>query len=141
MLISSGCGVGFNENTGGDGGRGDARPVMANVLGYDRVSAEDGDHTDWKSVKLEDAGAVKVTIWWDDPSAVAATLEVRDQLGNAIPGALLKHNPSSRKEVLGPIKLAKGTSFIRVEASKGASVYSLEVQLEEDSPSGGGPDL
>lgn len=124
-IASLGCGTGPDERSGGDAGRGDARPAQLDALLYDRVGVDDGDSTDWKSFKLEEGAKVTINVWWDDPKGVSATLELRDLDAKSV--AKLKHERGAQKETLGPIKLAEGTYFLRFFASSGASVYSFEV--------------
>ena len=133
------CGLGPDERSGGDSGRGDAKAAALETLLYDRVSVDDGDSTDWKSFKLEDPAKVTVKIWWDDPKAVSATIELRDM--DAKPVAKLKHSKSATPENLGPIKLGAGTYFMRIQAGAGASVYSFEISTGSDDEGGGVPDL
>ena len=133
------CGVGFDERSGGDAGRGDARPVVLETLSYDRISADDGDNTDWKSFKLTEAGKVTINVWWDEPAQVKASVEVRDQFGN--PVEALKHKRGEPQEKLGPLKLAEGTYFVRFLADEGASVYSYEIIVGSAAKTPSGPDL
>jgi len=121
----TGCGIGYNEKTGGDAGRGDAQAVKTDALSYDRISALDGDHTDWKTFKLEGGAAVSVNVWWDDPKSVSGSVELRDQFGKSL--GKLSHKKSERKETLGPIKVPEGSYFLQFEAKDGASVYSFEI--------------
>jgi len=119
------CGPGFDESTGGDGSRGEAREVKVDKATDDRVSAEQGDNTDWKKFVLDDEAKVTIHFWWDNPSVKVAT-SLRDELGQKL--ASLKHAGGQREEVLGPVKLKAGTYFIEVAASDGNSVYTFEVQ-------------
>jgi len=137
ILVACG-GLGPDERTGGDGGRGDAQPAAVDQLLYDRLSTEQGDSTDWKKFVIEETAKVSIKVWWDDPKAVAATVEVRDKAGEKIGD--LKHDKNSQSEVLGPLKLKGGTYFLRFKADGGSSVYSYEIS----TGSGGGdaaPDI
>jgi hypothetical protein len=141
-FITVGCGVGFDERTGGDGGRGDAQSIQLGALHFDRVSATDGDHTDWKSFKLDEAQSFRVEIWWDEASSVRATIEARDALGNLIGGSSLVHDRKVSSERTGPIGPLTGNVFLRIQASEGSSVYSLRVTPADGASGGaGGPDL
>lgn len=135
-----GCGTGPDERSGGDAGRGDARPAQIDALLYDRVGVDDGDATDWKSFKLEEAAKVSIGVWWDDPKSVSATVELLDLDAKSV--AKLKHAKGAQKETLGPIKLAEGTYFLRFRAASGASVYSFEISTGADDDGGdAAPDL
>lgn len=133
LLVACG-GLGPDERTGGDGGRGDAQPAALDQLLYDRVSVEQGDSTDWKKFEVEETTKVTIKVWWDDPKAVGATVELRDQGGEKI--ADLKHQRGAQSESLGPVKLKEGAYFLKFRASSGASVYSYEIS----TGSGGGED-
>ena len=138
-VLIAGCGIGYNERSGGDAGRGDAQATKLDALLYDRVSAEDGDHTDWKTFKLESNGTVSVNVWWDDPKSIGGVVEIRDQFGKSL--AKLRHDRSERKETLGPIKLPEGAYFLQFEAKEGASVYSFEVLTGSGGVDDETPDL
>lgn len=139
LVLTAGCGIGYNERSGGDAGRGDAQPARIESLLYDRVSAEDGDHTDWKSFKLESTATISVNVWWDDPKAVGAVVELRDQFGKSL--AKISHDRKQRKETLGPIKLPEGAYFLQFEAKDGASVYSFEILTGSGGVDDETPDL
>ena len=133
------CGTGPDEKSGGDAGRGDARAAQVDVLSYDRVGVDDGDSTDWKSFKLEEGAKVTINVWWDDPKSVGASIELRDMDAKSL--AKLRHDKGAQKEVIGPIKLAEGTYFLRFQASSGASVYSFEISTGADDSGDAVPDL
>lgn len=133
-LLIAGCGIGFNEMTGGDGGRGDARDIVLETLQYDRVDAVRGDHTDWKKFTLEADAKVQINVWWMAPEAVKGTVELRDQRGDLVKA--MKHAPDQRKETIGPLQAEKGTYFIQFSAESGASDYGFEVRILGAASSG-----
>jgi hypothetical protein len=133
------CGIGPDERSGGDAGRGDAQPAQLDTLLYDRVSVDDGDSTDWKSFKLEEGGKVTVNVWWDDPKAVGASVELRDMDAKSL--VKLKHKGGVQQERLGPVKLKEGTYFLRIQASSGGSVYSYEISTGSGDVEDAVPDL
>jgi hypothetical protein len=128
------CGTGFNEMTGGDGGRGDALEVPLATLLYDRVDAERGDHTDWKRFVLEEDTELSIKVWWMAPANVKATVELRDQKGDLVKSA--KHDGGGKTLRLGPVELTEGTYFIQFEAKSGASDYGFELTPKGGSSSG-----
>lgn len=119
------CGPGFDEKTGGDGTRGEAREVRVDAAIDDRVSAEQGDNTDWKKFELDDAAKVTVKFWWDEPG-IKVSITLRDELGQKLTS--MTHASGQREEALGPIKLKGGSYFLEIAAGGGASVYTFEVQ-------------
>jgi len=133
-LLIAGCGIGFNEMTGGDGGRGDARDLALETLQYDRVDAARGDNTDWKKFTLEEDGKVQINVWWMAPEEVKSTVELRDQGGDLVKA--VKHSGDDRKLMVGPQELKKGTYFIEFSATSGASDYGFEVKILGSSSSG-----
>lgn len=139
FVLTAGCGIGYNERSGGDAGRGDAQTIKLDTLLYDRVSAPDGDHTDWKTFKLDSKGAITINLWWDDPKGISAVVELRDQFGKSL--AKLTHDRSQRKETLGPVRLPEGGYFLQIEAKDGASVYSFEVLTGSGGVDDETPDL
>ncbi len=124
-LILGACGPGFDEFTGGDGTRGEAREVAIDSLLDDRVSADEGDHTDWKTFEMDDAARVSVKVWWDDPG-LSAQIAIRDELGQQIKA--FKHVSGQRAEVLGPVSLEEGVYFLEFTAKSGSSVYTYEIE-------------
>ena len=78
-------------------------------------------------------------MWWDEPKAVSATIELRDMDAKAV--AKLKHDKGQKQEKLGPTKLAAGTYFVRIQASSGASVYSYEIVAGTAESPDASPDL
>lgn len=119
------CGPGFDENTGGDGTRGEAREVSVDTLIDDRLSADQGDHSDWKKFAIEGPAKITIRFWWDVPD-VGLSVTLRDELGQKIAG--LAHARGQREEALGPVKLKEGTYFLEVSSTEGATVYTYEIQ-------------
>jgi len=119
------CGPGFDENTGGDGSRGEAREVATDRAIDDRVSTDQGDNTDWKKFSLDSDSKVTVRFWWDEP-AVKVNVTLRDELGVKL--VSLNHARGQREEILGPVKLKEGAYFLEVATSDGESVYTFEIQ-------------
>lgn len=138
-VVAACGGIGPDERSGGDSGRGDAKPAALDTLLYDRVSLEQGDATDWKKFEIEDAVKAKIKLWWDDPKAIGAVVELRDQGGDKI--ADLKHDRTAASEILGPVKLKEGVYFLRVKASGGASVYSYEISTGSGDSGDPVPDI
>ena len=142
VLALGACGASMDEKSGGDELRGSAGEIPVNQPADDRVSAEQGDHTDWKAFALEAAATVKLEIWWDNPQ-VAANVALFDQFGTA--QGRLNHRKGQRKDILGPVPLGEGSWFVRVQATEGASVYTVEVTTSDaprkGSGSGGRPEF
>lgn len=130
------CGPGMDEKSGGDESRGAAKEVKLDEPFDDRVSAEEGDHTDWKTFNLEGQTSVFFQIWWDNKN-VDAAVSVRDQFG-AVQGQLT-HRKGQRKDILGPIVLGEGAWFIEIKAKEGSSVYTMELRTKaaQKTKSGG----
>jgi len=104
----------------------------------DRVSASQGDSTDWKVFELPQPAKVTIDVWWDNPEARLA-LRLRGMGGGQ--ARSLKHTRGVRHESLGPIELPAGKWFLQIEAHSGASVYTLEVTTGASSNGGGLPDF
>lgn len=119
------CGVGFDSKSGGDNSRSKAAELKLDTPHDDRLSAEEGDNTDWKVINLEEPAAVTVKIYWDSPNGLDATLLMVSQFDEV--KAQLRHNDGQREELAGPVVLDAGAWFIRVQINGGATVYTLEV--------------
>ena len=137
LTALAGCGPGFDESSGKDSMRGDATEIAIDAPVDDRVSADQGDHTDWKVFELAQATIVKVQIWWDNPD-VEGHLRLRGMGAGA--QQTLKHKPGQKTETLGPIELDAGKWFLEIQAKGGASVYTLQV-LSQGAARRGSSDL
>lgn len=123
-VLVAACGVGFDEHTGGDGTRGEAQAVPVDQPVDDRVSADEGDHTDWKKFQLDAAAKVTVKLWWDNPR-ISASVTLRDELGQRVESVAAS---GSREASLGPVSLEGGTYYLEVVAKSAGSVYTFEIQ-------------
>ena len=123
-----GCGGKLDEHSGGDHVRGKAVDIPLNDTHDDHVSADKGDHTDWKHFVLASPSMLTVNAYWDDPS-VTAVVNVCDQFGGRI--FELKHKSGERENHWKGIKLRDGEYYLEVVASRGTSVYTLEVTQAE----------
>ncbi len=135
LLLAAGCGVAFDEKSGDDAKRGGAVQIPLNAPTDDRVDASGGDHTDWKAFVLEEAAEATLRVWWDSPG-LEATISVRNP--EARSEVSETHRPGSRRDVIGPVQLPAGTYFVQVQATEGASVYTLEVLAGDSAGAGSG---
>ncbi|MCB9728370.1 MAG: hypothetical protein H6744_04435 [Deltaproteobacteria bacterium] len=126
-LPASGCKYVGDKHSGDDATRGGATPVELDVAVDDRLSQKQGDNTDWKTFSLDAPAEVTVDIWWDDPS-IKGSVTLRDQFGARLSG--VSHAQGTRHEVIGPLLVPAGQSFVEVFLSRGASVYTLEVRAK-----------
>ena len=104
--------------------RGKAVEIKLNTTHDDSISADEGDHTDWKSFALGGTTSLTINAYWDDPS-VESIINVRDQFGGRV--FELKHSSGERENHWRGIKLREGSYFLEVVASRGSSVYTLEI--------------
>ncbi len=135
LAALSGCGPGFDELSGDDKSRAGAGEVPLNRASWDRVSADAGDNTDWKTFTITEDGSVTVRLWWDDPD-VEGHIVVRDAQARA--RGEVDKAPRQRMDELGPIGLPAGQYYVHVELSAGTSVYTLEVLTAAKGGAGGG---
>jgi len=140
-LLMSGCVLlglapAFDEKSGDDANRGGAVEMETDKPVDDRVSAPEADNTDWRVFELAQKSKVTITIWWDDPDDLEATVRLRGM--TAAQSRTMKHKDGKRTEKLGPMLLPKGKWFVRVQATDGATVYTLEVKTTEGGGGGGG---
>jgi len=114
----------MDSHSGGDHVRGKAKDITLGGTWDDHISADSGDQTDWKHVVIP--GDMKVTIdaWWDNPS-VGATIYIKDQFGGAV--FELNHERGQRRDNWRNMKLREGEYYLQVVASRGSSVYTLEL--------------
>jgi len=132
-LAASGCGPGPDGASGGDHERAAALPVPFDQPTDDRVSADEGDQTDWKRFHLDGADQVNIAVYWDDPD-VEAAIEVRNVFGNAL--GRREHTKGEAVDRMSAT-LEEGDYFLAVSAEGPGSVYTLEITTGE--PHSGGP--
>lgn len=128
-----GCGPGPDGQSGGDQERAAAVAVPVGQAFDDRVSASEGDRTDWKRFRIEDADQVNVAVYWDDPD-VEASIEVRNAFGNAL--GRREHAKGEPVDRLSAT-LEEGDYFLAITAEGGGSVYTLEITTGEPSTGAG----
>ena len=117
----------MNAESGDDQKRAGAIAAAPSILHHDRVSRGEGDATDWKKFVIANEGtAVQLNIWWDTPE-VEATVSLVDVFGTT--HHTLAHRPGVQREGWAAVPVPAGDWFLRVEASRGASVYTLEWAL------------
>jgi len=139
LSMVMGCGIGFDGASGDDAQRGDAPEATVDQYIDDRVSASEGDHSDWRMFVLEQPSRVTVEIWWDNPD-VDGTLMVRGRRSGSAKER--EHEDGRRHEKLGPINLEDGQWYVRVQATSGSSSYTMRIVTGESTGGGGGlPDF
>jgi hypothetical protein len=137
LLALSGCGPGFDEASGKDGLRGGSAEAAVDTYLDDRVSASEGDHSDWRVFELEQPSAVTVEIWWDNPDA-GGNLLLRGRSSGS--SKTFEHKKGQRSESMGPFDLAEGKWYVRVQSDSGASGYTIRI-VTGTSSGGGLPDF
>jgi hypothetical protein len=132
-VAATGCGPGPDGASGGDQERAAALPVALGQPVDDRVSADDGDRTDWKRFRLDSADQVNIAVYWDDPS-VEAAIEVRNIFGNALGRREhTKGEPVDRMTAT----LDEGDYFLAIIGEGAGSVYTLEITTGAPHSGGG----
>ncbi len=137
LSLSAACGTSYNALTGGDGGRGDATDLQLDVLAWDRVDADAGDHTDWKRLELADDTRLRIRAWTFEPRGFRGAVAIFDERGQRL--ATLKL--AEREQELTTDTLAAGAWFVQVSAEAGAADYGLELTLAAGGSSRRKPSL
>ena len=125
----------MDTNSGGDNVRGKAVELKIGQTHDDFLAADQGDNTDWKKFILSEPSIVALDAYWDQPS-IAVAITVRDQFGGQV--FALNHSAGTAHDHFPGMKLREGDYYLEVIASRGASVYTLE--LDTESGGGGGSD-
>ncbi len=136
-VATTACASTLDKDSGGDHVRGKAVVVKLNETHDDSISADQGDHTDWKKLTLKATTIIDVNVYWDDPS-VRAKVNVKDQFGGQV--YELTHEPGERENHWKGMKLREGDTFLEVVAERGASVYTIELTSGDGADDGGGGD-
>lgn len=131
-----GCKNERDRNSAGDDTRGTHVPVPLGMVVTDEISATYGDHTDWKSFAVPAPGVLAVRVYWDASDKVTnATITVHDKYGIQLAERI--HDPSvAIDEVL--VRVDQGFYFLKIDADRGESIYSVQAQHLLVSPSSDG---
>lgn len=125
-FIAVGCGdveIRPDSRSGADFERAGAQQLFLDKLTDDYVDGPMGDNTDWKYFKVTSKGILELTVFWDSHRDVDAVIDVRDRFGVLIDSR--RHSGELEKDKM-DLKVEPGTHFIRINAEKGASVYTIE---------------
>jgi hypothetical protein len=133
-----GCATTMDSNSGGDNVRGKAVEVKVGQTHDDFISADKGDHTDWKKIVLPEPTVLAIHAYWDDPS-VQVKVTVRDQFGGQV--FALAHSTGAPADHWTGMKLREGDYFLELVSSRGSSVYTLEAEFEGGGGGGGDGDV
>ena len=136
-LFSLGCGAAMDANSGGDHVRGKSAEIKFGQTHDDFISADKGDHTDWKKFVLSEPAVVAIHAYWDEPS-VQIKVMVRDQFGGQV--FSLDHSTGNPADHWTGMKLREGDYYLEVVSGRGSSVYTFELEFEEGGSDGGGSD-
>ena len=109
----------------GDETRSGATEIRPGLTFDDKVAASK-DPSDWKRFRVDSTVQAVVVVHWDNPS-VKGRVSLKDQFGATLAEARQKGGTPSVS--LPETRLQEGTYFVEVAASKGSSVYTLEVRL------------
>ncbi len=133
-FLVSACSTAFDSNSGGDHVRGKAVEIKLGQTHDDFLSAEQGDNPDWKKLIVAEPAMLGIHAYWDEPS-ILATVVVKDQFGGKV--FELQHERGKPADHWTGMKMRAGEYYLEVVATRGASVYTLEVLEEGDAPAGG----
>jgi len=138
-LVSGwGCTVGPDENSGPDKDRGGAIPVTIGQVVSDDLNPEAGDSTDWKSFAVPAPGFLTVQVFWDQSSDIKqAVITVHDKFGAQLESRV--HQASIPNDEL-VVRVDQGYYFVKLQAEKGASIYSLKGNHAYGEDDNGGGD-
>jgi hypothetical protein len=130
-LVVFGCGEEKKDPTGDDKREKAVKMALATPV-HDRIAPAEGDEVDWKAfdVPVYETRAT-LRAFWDDPDS-AVTVVIRDQFGGQM--YRLDHEFRKRTETWGNIPVRKGQYYLEIRGKTGATVYTLEVLLDEGGP-------
>lgn len=115
----------FDWNSGNDHLRKDARKLFIGQRVTDRISDPEGDHTDWKTIRVREPGTMGVTISIDDTRGMKGFISLKDGFG-----VELERRPvvnSTTLYVFDRIPVYQGEYYLQIFADRGQSVYTVGV--------------
>ena len=127
FIVFVACVTSPDSNSGNDYTKSMAKPIDIGATVDDKVDARKGDNTDWKRFNIEDPGPLKINIYWDNPGKIDATMELYTNIGVKVDTVKHKAADKNPKDTLFIKSIGPGAYFLRIYASKGASVYTVEV--------------
>lgn len=140
----------YDWDSGGDESRDRAKSLFIGQNVSERISDPDGDHTDWKVVRVRESGSMSVTIAVDNTRGMDGFISLKDSFG-----VELDRKPLNASDVLytfDKIPVYQGDYYIELKIEQGSSPYTAGVSFEAlpkvatneifipppDPPNGGG---
>lgn len=121
LLVLTGC-PGSSEDPDGDNRRGSAKRVAVGQVVTDSIKAP-VDEVDWKLIEIPGPGFLTVNVFWDD-ATVKSVVTLVDKYGVALQEEI-RDSRSDNDQII--IQSNEATFyFVRITASKGESVYSMQ---------------
>ncbi len=119
-----------DRDSGGDAARSGARPIAVGQLVTDEVDFDKGDMTDWKSIRLDRKGTLRIKLHWDNDK-MDLNIDGFDRAGEPAASSPGLRPGEQEKTVLMQVD-QPGTYFLRVTAPHAhmASVYTLQAKWE-----------
>lgn len=117
-----------NTQSGGDQTRDVAKALFPGQNVTDSISDPEGDHTDWKVVRIREPGNMSVTIAIDSTRGMDGNIRVLDGFGVELERRPI--NPSDNLYTFDNIPVYQGEYFIEVDVDDGASTYTAGIKFE-----------
>lgn len=114
-----------------DADRQGAAPIRTCGVVTDKVDVEASDPLDYKLLQVPETGTLKVRVHWDDPT-IGGQISLQDKFGVILERK--ERNSGTNNDTISQT-VDPGVYFVKVLATEGASVYSVETSF---SGAGGG---
>ncbi len=118
----------YDWNSGNDNLRKNALKLFAGQNVTDSLSDPEGDHTDWKEIRVREPGTMGLTVAVDDPRGMKGFISIKDGFG-----VELDRRPMSGSEslyVFDRIPVYQGEYYVQIFMDRGKSVYTAGVTFE-----------
>jgi hypothetical protein len=120
--------VEYDWDSGGDQLRDRAKKLFVGQRITDSLSAPNGDHTDWKEVRIREPGTLGVTVSIDNTASMNGHIAIKDGFGVELERRPI--NASDNIYTFDRIPVYQGDYFIQVFVDRGDSVYTAGATFE-----------
>jgi hypothetical protein len=120
--------VEYDWDSGGDHLRDRSKKLFVGQRITDSLSAPNGDHTDWKEIRVRESGTLGVTVSIDNTSSMNGHIAVKDGYGVELERRPI--NASDNIYTFDRIPVYQGDYFVQVFVDRGDSVYTAGASFD-----------
>ena len=124
--------VPYNSNSGHNGDRVSATQLLIDMNQTETINAPEGDNEDWFFFKPSQEGFVKISVFFDTPSALVGTISLYDDFGR--PFQSMSIDSSKNVQEIEKFEVKPERYFVAVKVDAGASNFTINASFELPPP-------